>query len=45
MGTPNNQPVDGSSGEGSQTEDSVDATGRFRIYLGAPPGVGKSYAS
>jgi two-component system sensor histidine kinase KdpD len=34
----------GSSGEGADGTPSVEATGRFRIYLGSAPGVGKSYA-
>jgi two-component system sensor histidine kinase KdpD len=44
MGSPNDQPVAVSSDEGAPTEGPVDATGRFRIYLGAAPGVGKTYA-
>jgi two-component system sensor histidine kinase KdpD len=36
--------VDGSASERPHAEASVEATGRFRIYLGSAPGVGKSYA-
>ncbi len=36
--------IDGSASEGPDAAASVEATGRFRIYLGSAPGVGKSYA-
>ncbi|MGD0393529.1 MAG: universal stress protein [Acidimicrobiales bacterium] len=36
--------VDGTTREGPDAQASVEATGRFRIYLGSAPGVGKSYA-
>jgi two-component system sensor histidine kinase KdpD len=36
--------LDGSASEGSDATPSVEPTGRFRIYLGSAPGVGKSYA-
>jgi two-component system sensor histidine kinase KdpD len=36
--------VSGIVDERSDLAASVDATGRFRIYLGAAPGVGKTYA-
>ena len=36
--------VDGSASDGPHATASVEATGRFRIYLGSAPGVGKSYA-
>src|ERR1700737_3467711 len=36
--------VDRTVGERSDGISSVDSTGRFRVYLGAAPGVGKTYA-
>ena len=36
--------ITGKVGNSSQTEMPVGGTGRFRIYLGAGPGVGKTYA-
>ncbi len=36
--------LDGSASEGSDATPSVEATGRFRVYLGAAPGVGKTFS-
>lgn len=45
MSTSRDQPTEISAFvEGTTTSDSVDQIGRFRIYLGAAPGVGKTFA-
>src|ERR1700677_1884875 len=35
---------DAGSGQAAEHAAGVDATGRFRVYLGAAPGVGKTFA-
>ncbi len=39
-----NGPVDDAGSRGDETEDSVQPAGRFRLYLGAAAGVGKTVA-